>query len=238
MEKRARVQKFIALSGLCSRRKAEILIEEKRVKVNGNLVKLGDLCSENDDIRLDSKKISFNLKNNVYIVLNKPIGYISTKSDEYARKNIYDLIKKKDLPDKIFSVGRLDKDSSGLLILTNDGEFCEQIIHPSKNIAKEYEIELNRVLDDKHKEKIEEGLILDEIQLSPCKIIRISKKKYTVIIWEGRKRQIRRMFEQKHYKVFKLHRHKIGGLNLNLLNIREGEYKFVTKEFLNNTIFK
>lgn len=234
----ARVQKFIALSGLCSRRKAELLIEQGKVTVNGNVAKLGDQCLATDVIKVEGKKIVFDLKDRVYIVLNKPIGFVTTKSDEFGRKNVFDLIRANDMRENLFPVGRLDMQTSGLLILTNDGDLAQEIIHPSKKIRKEYEVELNTFLSDRHKQKIEEGLVLDEVKLSPCLIDRVSKKKYVVTIWEGRKRQIRRMFELKQYKVVKLNRRKIGGLDLEKLNIKLGEYRFVTKEFLENSVFE
>lgn len=234
---KARVQKFIALSGLCSRRKAEELIEDERVMVNNKIVKLGDQCLPTDIIKVNNKVINFNLDDKIYIILNKPRGYVTTKNDEYGRETVFDLIKKDDKKSNLFSVGRLDKDTTGLLILTNDGDLTQKIIHPSKKIAKEYEVELNKILEDSSKKRIEAGLILDDVKLSECKIERIAKKTYNVTIWEGRKRQIRRMFEQRYCKVRKLHRRKIGNLDLEKLNLNLGEYRLVTKDFLENNIF-
>ncbi len=233
----SRVQKFIALSGLCSRRKAEILIEDGKVSVNNRIVSLGDQCSETDTIRVDGKIIRFDVDDKVYIVLNKPKGYVTTKADEFNRDTVFDLLRKSDQKSNLFSVGRLDKDTSGLLILTNDGDLTQLIIHPSQKIAKQYIVDLNKVLEDKAKERIEEGVLLDEVRLAPCTINRLAKKSYEVTIREGKKRQIRRMFEVKYYKVIKLHRTKIGNLELERLNIRPGEYKFVTKDFLKKSIF-
>lgn len=237
MEK-ARVQKFIALSGLCSRRKAELLIEDGRVKINSKVAVLGDQCLPTDIIKVDNKPILFDLEDKVYIVLNKPRGYVTTKADEFNRDTVFDLLKKNDMKPNLFSIGRLDKETSGLLILTNDGDLTQEIIHPSKRIAKEYIVDLNKILDDKNKERIESGLKLDDdVQLNPCRINRLGKKSYLVTIWEGRKRQIRRMFEQRYMKVIKLHRTKIGDLELDRLKLGFGEYKFVTKDFLKNSIF-
>lgn len=237
MEK-SRVQKFIALSGLCSRRKAELLIEEKRVKVNGRVIEIGDQCLPTDVIKVDNRLINFDLDDKVYILLNKPKGYVSTRADEFNRDTVFDLLKPKDRKSNIFSVGRLDKDTSGLLILTNDGDLTQKIIHPSNRIAKEYIVDLNKILDDKNKERIEAGLKLDDdVQLNPCRVQRLGKMSYTVTIWEGRKRQIRRMFEQRYMKVIKLHRTKIGDLELQRLKLALGEYRFVTKEFLEKSVF-
>lgn len=229
-----RVQKFIALSGYCSRRKAEELIEQKKVTVNDKLISLGDMCCDKDTIKINGKKIQFNIDDKIYIILNKKKGYVTTKSDELNRKTIYNLLDKKDNKKNLFSVGRLDKETSGLIILTNDGDIAQKIIHPSSKIAKEYIGTLNHPLDGKDKISIEKGLILDDIKLSPCKIRRLCQKKYLIKIYEGRKRQIRRMFEQKSYKVTDLKRIKIGGLDLRSLNINEGEYKIVSLKEIEN----
>jgi len=236
MEK-SRVQKFIAFSGLCSRRKAEILIDEGRVKVNGEVIKLGDSCLKTDKIEVDDKVITFDLNDLVYIVMNKSSGYVTTKSDEFERKTIYDFLEPKDNIDNLFSVGRLDKDTSGLIILTNDGHFSQSIIHPSKKISKEYIVQTNKELRKDDQKKLEEGIYLDSYKLKPTQIRRINENKYIVIIFEGRKRQIRRMFEELDYDVINLHRIKIGNLDLKELDLNFKEYKFVTKEFLEEKIF-
>lgn len=227
MEK-ARVQKFIALSGLCSRRKAEELIEQDRVKVNGTISKLGDQCSPTDSIYVDGKKIKFDISDKVYIVMNKSKGFVCSNEDKYNEKTVFDLIDKRDFKSGLFSVGRLDKDTTGLLILTNDGDFAQKVIHPSSKIKKEYIANLNRNLENKDKVNIENGLILDGIRLSSCKIKEIGDKLYLVSIWEGRKRQVRRMFEMKNYNIFSLRRVRIGNLDLKSFGLNIGEYKVVS----------
>ncbi len=231
-----RVQKFISISGFASRRKAEDLIRNGRVKVNGKIINLGDKCFPNDLIEIDNKKINFNLNEKIYIVLNKKVGYTSSKSDEFNRKTIYNLLKPSDNKSNLFSVGRLDRNTSGLIILTNDGGLSQRIIHPSKKIPKEYVIGLNKKLKNEDRLKIENGLILDGFQLSKCNIYPLGSN-YRIIIYEGRKRQIRRIFEMVGYEVISLKRTRIGNLNLNLLNLKEGEYKLVKKEFLEKNIF-
>lgn len=226
MEK-ARVQKFIALSGYCSRRKAEELIERGVVKVNGVISKLGDQCLPTDSIYVEGKKINFNVSDKVYIVMNKARGYVCSNEDKYNEKTVFDLLDKKDNKAGIFSVGRLDKDTTGLLILTNDGDFAQKVIHPSSKIKKEYIANLDRKLEDRDRISIEKGLVLDDIKLSTCKIKEIGEKLYLVSIWEGRKRQVRRMFEMKNYKVFSLRRVRIGNLDLKSFNLKIGEYKVV-----------
>lgn len=238
MEERARVQKFIAISGYCSRRKAEDLIENGKVSVNGKIVKLGDLCLPTDVIKVENKVISFDLDDKIYIILNKPKGYVTTNFDEFNRRTVFDLLSPNDRKSNIFSVGRLDKDTTGLLILTNDGDLTQRIIHPSKKIPKVYIVELDKILTDVEKHRIESGITLDDgVELAPCRIDRLSKKSYIVTIWEGRKRQIRRMFKQRYLKVTKLSRQKIGNLDLNKLNLKIGEYRIVDKNFIEKNLF-
>lgn len=238
MEEKTRVQKFIAVSGLCSRRAAEDLIKQGKVKVNGETISIGDSCLKTDKIEVDGKVISFNLNDKVYIVLNKSSGYVTTNEDEFGRKTVFDFLDEKDKRDNLFSVGRLDKDTSGLLILTNDGDFAQSVIHPSKDIAKEYIVQTDKELRRDDEQKLKDGIILDDYKLKPTQIRRIAENKYVVVIYEGRKRQIRRMFEELGYKVENLHRIKIGGLDLKELGLGFKEYAFVTKKFLEEKIFQ
>lgn len=238
MNTRIRVQKFIALSGLCSRRNAEKLIKEGKVKVNNKIISIGDSCLKTDEIKVNDKIISFNLENMIYIVMNKSSGYITTNSDEYGRKTVYDFLEEKDKINNLFSIGRLDKDTSGLLILTNDGEFAQSIIHPSKKIGKEYIVQTNIELKKDDQKILEEGIILDSYKLKELKIKRISQNKYIVKIYEGRKRQIRRMFKELNYDVLNLHRIRIGNLDLKDLDLGFKEYKFLTKKELKEKIFE
>lgn len=231
------MQKFIAMSGFCSRRKAEDLIENNRVKVNNKLITLGTQCLPTDIIKIDNKIITFDLDDKIYILLNKPKGYVTSNADEFNHDVVFDLLKPQDKKSNIFAVGRLDKNTTGLLILTNDGDLTQRIIHPSKRIPKQYGVELNKILSETEKKRIEKGLLLEDgTQLSACEIERLSKRVYNVTIWEGKKRQIRRMFEQRYLKVTKLNRLKIGDLELNKLNLNLGEYIVVTKEFIEKMI--
>lgn len=230
MEK-ARVQKWIANSGYCSRRKAEELIEKGVVKVNGSLAKLGDQCLISDKIEVSGKIIKAEDKK-IYIILNKPKGFVCSKDDPYNPQTIYDLIDEKDGKNLVKSVGRLDKPTTGLLILTNDGDFSQKIIHPSSSIIKEYLAHLDGNLSEIDKKTIERGVQVDGYRLSPCKIWNLKANSYVVRINEGRKRQVRKMFEARDLKVLDLKRTKIGGLDLKDLDIPLGKYKVVSKQDL------
>ena len=236
MEK-ARVQKFISKSGICSRRSAEKLIEEGRVKVNGIIIKLGDQCFETDEIKIDDKIIDIQKEKNIYIVMNKKRGVVCTCSDEFGRKTVFDSLGKNYREIKLFTVGRLDKETTGLLLITNDGDFAQKIIHPSKNIEKEYFVELDRNIRQKDIESIENGLILDNYKLSKCRIKKVSEKNIFISIHEGKKRQIRRIFEKKGYMTLKLERVRIGGMKLDKLNLKEGQYLEMKKEKILSYIF-
>lgn len=237
MEK-SRVQKFIALSGIYSRRKAQELIAKGQVTVNGKKVSLGDHCYPTDDIRINRKKIHFKLNDKTYYIMNKKKGIVCTRSDELKRKTIFDILKSSDKIKNLFSVGRLDKNTTGLIILTNDGEFAQKVIHPSAKISKEYIAISEKPLDNKSQKILENGIFLDGHKLSSCKINKITDNKYKIQIWEGKKRQIRRMFENVGNKISKLERIRIGGLHLKDLRLKEGEYKKVAKKELEKEIFK
>jgi 23S rRNA pseudouridine2605 synthase len=231
-----RVQKWIALSGFCSRRKAEDFIAEKKVKVNGKTIKLGDKCLPGDDIRINNRPIKVKLEFD-YFIMNKQVGFVTTRRDELGRKTVFNLLSPKDRKSNLFSVGRLDKETSGLLIITNDGPFAQQIIHPSKKIMKEYLITINKNLQSSDKHKIEKGQVIDEYRLSPSTVREFAENRYIVRISEGRNRQVRKMFEECGYEVLKLERVRIGNLDLNDLRIKIGSYKKVPKEFLARSLF-
>lgn len=230
MEK-ARVQKWIAKAGVCSRRKAEELIADGLVMVNGTLAKLGDQCLISDSITVSGKKIKVNVEK-IYLIMNKPKGFVCSKDDPYNPETVYDLILEKDGRNVVNTVGRLDKPTTGLLILTNDGEFNQKIIHPSSQVIKEYLAHLNDDIDDSDKKAIEKGLYIDDYRLSPCSLWRLAACKYVVKINEGRKRQVRKMFDERGFRVCDLKRTKIGALDLKDLDIPMGKYIKVSKEIL------
>ncbi|MGN1399411.1 MAG: pseudouridine synthase [Erysipelotrichaceae bacterium] len=208
-----RLQKAIAQAGVTSRRKAETLILENRVKVNGVLVnQLGSTVDSKDIITIDDKPIE--KEELVYFLLNKPKKFVCTVSDEHNRNKIVDLI---DCPQRIFPVGRLDYDSTGLIILTNDGNFDNMLTHPSYHLEKTYRVTINAVLTKSDIKAIKEGIILDDGQKtlpSEIKLVNYDSESrkctFELTIYEGKNRQIRRMMEALGYEVRKLHRLSFG----------------------------
>ncbi len=208
-----RVQKILAHSGYCSRRAAEKYIEEGLVTINGTVATLGDKASLSDVIKVDGKKIN-SKEPFVYFLLNKPKQTVSTAADEKERSNVVDLIKTRY---RIYPVGRLDYDTTGALLLTNDGELTNKLTHPSKKVLKTYLVTSTGRLFPKHIEKLETGITLDDgYKTAPAKAKLISYDKTTdrtrvrLTIHEGKNRQVRRMYEALGFRVHKLHRESFG----------------------------
>ena len=223
MEK-IRINKFIAGSGICSRRSAEKYISEGRVKVNNEVVTdLSTLVSEEDEVFLDNKIIKIEEKK-VYIMLNKPVGYVCTAKEQFGRPSILDIVKS---DYRIFPVGRLDMDSEGLILLTNDGTFTNNVIHPKKHIAKTYEVKLKEDIDENAISKLENGVDIGGYITGKAKIIKTSKKIILITIYEGKNRQIRRMIQAINNSVVSLKRIAIGKLTIKELGI--GKYKILSK---------
>lgn len=229
MNHKIRLQKYIASCTSYSRRKAEELIDEGRVTVNDKTIEKQGITidSTTDRVHLDGKLLN-RKKETLYIMLNKPAGYVSTKSDPHAKKTVMDLVPYPNL----YPVGRLDKDTEGLLLLTNDGDFAYQITHPKFEHEKEYEVLLKNPLSTKDIKILENGIILEDGKTSPCAIRAIKKNikqtRYTITIHEGKNRQIRRMFEEIQNHVIYLKRIRIG--NLLLGNLKKGDYKQLRKQ--------
>lgn len=232
MEKPKRLQKILAEHGIASRRKAEVLISEGRVTVNGTVATLGQSALESDDIRISGKQLKKAPKF-VYYVLNKPRGYIVSLEKQGKDPTIFELF---DIPFRIFPVGRLDKESEGLLLLTNDGAFTQKISHPRKGVEKTYEVTLERPVKMSDMKEIEKGILLqDEVGKSyyttGTKIQKLqSPKKVLVTIHIGKYHVIRKMFGHFGYSVEKLKRVSIGKMRLG--NLKLGEIRELTQEEL------
>ncbi|MBP3242321.1 MAG: rRNA pseudouridine synthase [Ruminococcus sp.] len=232
MEK-IRIQKMIADSGYCSRRKAEELISQGRVKLNGRPVKLGDKCGSHDLITIDGERLYAPRKKNlVYLMLNKPRGYVTTVSDELDRRCVMDLLT--DVEERVYPVGRLDRNSEGLLLFTNDGEFANSIMHPSRHISKTYRVTVRPDISDEQLVRMSEGIEIDGKKTLPATIIVKEKQEGRVVllitIKEGRNRQIRKMCEAVGLEVARLRRISIGPLKLGML--KPGTWRELTAEEL------
>ena len=220
-----RLQKVIAASGITSRRKAEELIISGKVIVNGEIVTtLGTKVNEKDEILVDGMKI--NIEEKVYFLLNKPREVITSVSDEHKRKTVVDII---DTDKRIYPIGRLDYDTTGLLLLTNDGELANKLMHPKNNIDKVYIAKINGTLSPSEQMALKNGVVIDGVKTSKSrvKVRSVDKKSHTSIveitIHEGRNHQVRKMFESVNHEVLKLKREKYAFLDLTGLN--SGEYR-------------
>ncbi len=220
-----RINKFVARAGIASRRKAEELILAGEITINDEIVtELGTRVTEDDIVKYKGKEIGVK-EEYLYILINKPIGYVSTVKDPYATKTVLDLVKTNK---RVYPVGRLDKDSRGLLLLTNDGNITFKLTHPSSNIEKEYIVRLNMDPLSGEVNLLRDGIPLDGVKTKKAYIKRIKKSLYNVRISEGRNRQIRRMFEYIGYKVIDLKRVSIGSIVDN--ELKEGEFRYLRDE--------
>lgn len=232
MEK-TRIQKIIADAGYCSRRKAEELISKGKVTLNGRPVKLGDKAGSRDIIAVDGERIYIpKKKNKIYIMMNKPRGYVTTVSDELDRKCVMDLLS--DLEERVYPIGRLDRNSEGLLLFTNDGEFANSIMHPSKHISKTYRVTVRPDISDEQLVKLAEGVEIDGKKTLPANVVVKDKQPGRVVllitIKEGRNRQIRKMCEAVGLEVARLRRISIGPVKLGML--KSGTYRELTPDEL------
>lgn len=233
MEK-VRIQKIIADSGFCSRRKAEEYISSGEVKVNGRPCKLGDKADAVKDlITVNGERIFFSPKRKLYyIMLNKPRGYVTTMSDEQGRRSVADLIS--DIDDRVYPIGRLDRNSEGLLLFTNDGDFANMIMHPSHHVSKTYRVTIQGAVSEDAIIKLSTGVEIDGKMTMPAIVnVLVAEEKRTVLqmtISEGRNRQIRKMCEAVGLEVARLKRTSVGPLKLGML--KPGEHRELTKEEL------
>jgi 23S rRNA pseudouridine2605 synthase len=233
-----RLNKYISNAGLASRRKADELIQEGKVKVNGKTMdQLGYLVSPEDRVEVNGAIIEPS-KKRVYIMLNKPKGYITSVSDEKDRLTVTDLIS--DVDARLFPVGRLDYNTSGLLILTNDGEFAYQMTHPKYKVEKTYLAKVAGIISDQRLSRLRKGIDIGGFVTSPAKVTVVKQmEKSTLIeikIYEGRNRQIRKMFAAVGNKVIELQRIGIGELLLG--HLKEGHYRKLSKQEVDSLLGK
>lgn len=225
-----RLQKYIAMSGEASRRAAEAMIEAGRVKVNGEIItELGTKVEIGaDKVQLDNKEIKPEIKK-YYIMLNKPEGYVSTVNDQFERPTVIDLIGG-EIKSRVFPVGRLDYDTRGLLLLTNDGNFTYKVTHPKFHMNKTYIVTIKGGITIKGLNALRKGVVIDDYKTSPAEVEMISAEKgitvLKITIHEGKNRQVRKMMEAVGCKVSELERISIG--NVELGNLPLGRWRYLT----------
>jgi len=218
-DNKIRLQKYMSENGIASRRKSEEMIEAGKVKVNGRVATLGDKVDPiRDKIVVSGKRVVRN-KTKMYIMLHKPRGFVTTMSDELGRKCVSELVE--DAGVRLFPVGRLDRNSEGLLLMTNDGAFSNMLTHPSRHVSKVYRVTVREKVTEEQLTKLTEGIMLDGTKTLPCDIHIIDKGDnrtvLNVVLYEGRNRQIRRMCEAVGLTVIRLKRTEIAGVRLGML---------------------
>ena len=228
-----RINKYLATCGLGSRRSVEDLIKKGLISINDKVVcDLSFDVSSDDIVKYKGKTVSL-VEDKVYIMLNKPKCYITSTKDEQGRKVVLDLLK--GCKYKVFPVGRLDYNTEGLLLLTNDGDWANNITHPSNHISKTYAVSTKYMLTNKQLNQIRNGIVIDDRRTLPAKINLVDKDEkhyyYHITIYEGRNREIRKMFEFLELKIYSLKRLQVGDLSLG--NLEEGKFRYLDKKEIN-----
>ena len=234
--KEERLQKYLASAGIASRRKCEELILQGKIEVNGKIItELGTKVTEHDVVKYNGKIVEPE-EEKVYILLNKPIGYVTTAHEQFGRDKVLDLVK---INKRIVPVGRLDMYTSGALILTNDGELVNKLTHPKNEVEKTYNVTVKGRITETEINQLKKGVIIDEDYLTKpakVKILKIDDEKdisrIQIIIHEGKNRQVRKMCEAIDKKVLALHRSKIG--NIDVKNLKIGQWRYLTIKELKN----
>lgn len=232
-----RLNNYISSTGLCSRREADKLIQQGKVLINGKIAKIGQIVEDNDNVKVNGKKITPK-NNNVYIALNKPVG-ITCTTERHIKGNIIDYINYKE---RIFPIGRLDKPSEGLILLTNDGSIVNKILRSENNHEKEYLVTVNKNISESFIEKMENGVkIFNPVNnrwviTKKCKVTKIDNRTFKIVLSQGLNRQIRRMCEVFGYEVTKLKRIRI--MDLTIKNLPTGKWKILSQKEINNILNK
>ncbi|NQF16816.1 23S rRNA pseudouridine(2604) synthase RluF [Brevibacillus sp. HB1.3] len=220
-----RINKFISETGICSRREADKLIESKRVTINGQLAELGSTVESGDDVRIDGQPLGVK-KKDVYIALNKPVG-ITCTTELHVKGNIIDFVNH---PERIFPIGRLDKDSQGLILLTNDGDIVNKILRAENNHDKEYIVTVDKPITANFLHGMANGVRILGTTTKPCKVTKVSDRVFNIVLTQGLNRQIRRMCQAFGYQVRKLERVRI--MNIGLGNLKLGQWRNLTAKEL------
>ena len=233
MEEQIRLQKFLADNGIASRRKCEEFIVQGKVKVNGKVAELGTKVKPNvDKVEYNGKEIVSEKKEYTYILLNKPIDYVTTVKDQFNRKTVLDLVNIKNK--RLVPVGRLDMYTSGALILTNDGDFVYKVTHPKHEIEKNYTVTVKGIVQNSEVEKLRQGVQIEDYITKPAKVkilktdVEKDISRLEITIHEGKNRQVRKMCEAVGRKVLALHRSKIG--NIGVKDLELGKWRYLTSK--------
>ena len=208
-----RINKYLSEVGFCSRRGADKLIAENRVTINGLVPQLGTKISLDDEVRVDGKLIPTPKQNHIYLAFNKPVGIVCTTDTVVEKNNIIDFI---NYPKRIFPIGRLDKASEGLILLTSDGDIVNKILRAKNNHQKEYIVTVNKIITRNFIDEMGNGIPILDTVTNPCFIENTSKNTFRIILTQGLNRQIRRMCDYLDYKVIKLKRIRIMNINLDM----------------------
>lgn len=209
--KAVRINKYLSEIGYCSRREADKLIDQGRIRINGKLPELGTKVNAGDSVTVDGKDVSNKENDLVYLAFNKPIGIVCTTDTRVEKDNIIDYI---NYPKRIFPIGRLDKMSEGLILLTNDGDIVNKILRARNNHEKEYLVNVNKPITEEFIEQMQNGVPILDTVTRKCKVEKVSKTRFKIILTQGLNRQIRRMCEALDYRVTKLKRVRIMNIDL------------------------
>jgi len=221
-----RINKYLSEAGHCSRRAADKLIEQNRVTINGVVPEMGTKVRPGDVVAVDGKNINNKNRENIYIALNKPIGIICTTDTRVEKDNIIDFMK---YPERIFPIGRLDKPSEGLILLTNDGDIVNKILRASNNHEKEYIVSVDKPITQDFIDKMSNGIPILDTMTNKCIVEQLNNRTFKIILTQGLNRQIRRMCEYLDYNVTALKRVRIMNI---LLDTPVGEWRYLTEQEL------
>jgi 23S rRNA pseudouridine2604 synthase len=224
--KETRINKYLSEAGYCSRRAADKLVEQGRVTINGKVPEMGTKVQAGDSVEVDGKKISNENTNFVYLALNKPVGIVCTTDNRVEKDNIVDFI---NYPERIFPIGRLDKPSEGLILLTNDGDIVNKILRARNNHEKEYIVQVNKTITQDFIDQMANGVPILDTVTRKCRVEQLNKNTFKIVLTQGLNRQIRRMCEYLGYDVIKLKRTRIMNIQL---DTEVGEWRYLTEKEL------
>ena len=228
MNEGTRLNKYFSEIGFCSRRAADKLIEQGRVKVNNQDALVGQKVTQNDEIKVDGEILNINKEKQIYLAFNKPVGIVCTTDTRVEKNNIIDFI---NYPSRIYPIGRLDKPSEGLIFLTNDGDIVNKILRARNNHEKEYIVTVNKPITTDFIFKMSQGIPILNTITRKCFVKQIHKKQFKIVLTQGLNRQIRRMCEHLNYRVIKLKRIRIMNITL---DIDLGKYRELTESEINS----